>query len=68
MRREQGLNKPSGKELALAIGAPKATYVGGELINVANFVRRNIAKNCVIIVMGAGDVYKVSEELLKPQN
>lgn len=64
-RREQGVIKPSGKDLALAIGGPKATYVGGELVNVANFIARNISKNDVVIVMGAGDVYEVSNLLLQ---
>lgn len=63
-RREQGISKPSGKDLALAIGGPKATYVGGELINVANFVKRNTQKGDVVLVMGAGDVYQVSDQLL----
>lgn len=62
-KREPGVNKPSGKELALAIGAPKATYVGGDLLNVANFVSRNSSKNNIVLVMGAGDVYKVSDLL-----
>lgn len=64
-RREQGMIKPSGKDLALAIGAPRATYVGGELINVANFLARNLSKSDVVLVMGAGDVYKVSDLLLE---
>lgn len=63
-RREQGVSKPSGKDLALAIGGPKATYVGGELINVANFVKRNTQKGDVVLVMGAGDVYQVSDIML----
>ena len=64
-RREQNINKPTGKELALAIGGPKATYVGGELTNVANFVNRNAKKDDLILVLGAGDIYKVSDLLLK---
>ena len=64
-RRESGVTKPSGKDLALAIGGPKATYVGGELINVANFLARNISKNDVLLIMGAGDVYQVSDLLLQ---
>lgn len=64
-RREQGIEKPTGKELALAIGGPKATYVGGNLDNVANFVLRNVQKNDVVILMGAGDIYKATELLLK---
>lgn len=63
-RREQGVNKPSGKDLALAIGGPRATYVGGELVNVANFIRRNITSKDIVLIMGAGDVYKVSEIML----
>jgi UDP-N-acetylmuramate--alanine ligase len=63
-KRESGITKPSGKDLALAIGAPKATYVGGELENMANFILRHATKNDVILIMGAGDVYKVSEILL----
>lgn len=64
-RRESGVTKPSGKDLALAIGSPKATYVGGDLQNVANFVSRNTKKGDVILVLGAGDVYKVSDFLLE---
>ncbi|MCL4397598.1 UDP-N-acetylmuramate--L-alanine ligase [Patescibacteria group bacterium] len=64
-RRESGVTKPSGKDLALAIGGPKATYVGGELVNVANFLARNLSKNDVVLIMGAGDVYEVSNLLLR---
>lgn len=64
-RREQGMIKPSGKDLALAIGAPRATYVGGELINVANFLARNLSSKDIVLIMGAGDVYQVSDILLK---
>lgn len=63
-RREQGINKPTGKELALAVGAPRATYVGGDLTNVANFLARNVTKNDVVLLMGAGDIYKVSDQLV----
>lgn len=65
-RRESGVTKPSGKDLALAVGAPKATYVGGDLVNVANFVSRNSTKGDVILCLGAGDVFKVSDYLLRP--
>lgn len=67
-RRESGVTKPSGKDLALEIGSPKATYVGGGLQNVANFVSRNSQKGDIILVMGAGDVYKVSDLLLSNKN
>jgi len=63
-RREQGLNKPTGKELAVAVGE-KATYVGGGLENVANFVYRNMNKNNIILLMGAGDIYEVTDQLLR---
>ncbi len=65
-RRESGVTKPSGKELAIAIGSPRATYVGGDLTNVANFIARNTKKGDVVLVLGAGDVYKVSDYLLTP--
>lgn len=64
-RREQNITKPSGKDLALAIGSPRATYVGGDLLNVANFIKRNAAHGAVVLVMGAGDVYKVSDFLMQ---
>ena len=64
-RRESGITKPSGKDLALAVGSPKATYVGGDLQNVANFVSRNTKKGDVVLALGAGDVYKVSDYLLQ---
>lgn len=60
--REYDLNKPTGKELAQAIGE-KATYVGGELINVVKFIHRNASKNILVIVMGAGDSHLVAEGL-----
>jgi UDP-N-acetylmuramate--alanine ligase len=63
-RREQGVTKPSGKDLALAVGAPRATYVGGELVNVANFVERNIGPGDVVLALGAGDIYRVSDLLI----
>jgi len=63
-RREHGIIKPSGKDLAIGVGSPKATYVGGDLTNVANFISRNTSKGDVVLVMGAGDVYKVSDQLL----
>lgn len=62
-RREKGLTKPTSKELALAAG-PTVTYVGGDLINVGKFVERNTKKGDVVLVLGAGDVYKVSDYLL----
>ncbi len=64
-RRESGVTKPSGKDLALAIGGPKATYVGGELTNVANFVQRNTKKGDVVLFLGAGDIYQASDYLVK---
>lgn len=64
-RRESGVTKPSGKDLANAVGSPKATYVGGDLLNVANFVSRNSAKGDIVLVLGAGDVYKVSDLLMQ---
>lgn len=64
-RRESGVTKPSGKDLALAIGSPRATYVGGDLLNVSNFISRNSKKGDVVLVLGAGDVYKVSDYLLE---
>ncbi len=64
-KREQELNTPTAKELALAIQAPKATYVGGDLQNVANFVSRNAMSNDVVLLLGAGDITKVSELLIK---
>lgn len=63
-RRESGVSKPTGKELALAAGK-NTTYVGGDLINVANFVGRNVEKGDVILVMGAGDSYRISDYLLQ---
>ncbi|MEK7565602.1 MAG: UDP-N-acetylmuramate--L-alanine ligase [Patescibacteria group bacterium] len=62
-RREQGITKPSGKDLSRAVG-PKATYIGGDLVNVANFLSRNAGKNDILLVMGAGDIYKVSDMIL----
>jgi UDP-N-acetylmuramate--alanine ligase len=64
-RRELGINTPTGKDLALAIGSPKGTFIGGDLQSIANFVERNAQKNDVIILMGAGDIYKVTELLTK---
>lgn len=64
-RRELGINSPTGKDLALAIGTPKGTFIGGDLQSVANFVQRNAQKNEVIILMSAGDLYKVTELLPK---
>lgn len=63
-RREQGIIEPSGKALANAAG-PSVTYVGGDLSNVAKFVERNIKSGDVVLVMGAGDVYRVSDYLLQ---
>ncbi len=62
-RREKEISKPTGKDLALAIGGPQATYVGGDLTNVANFIRRNTAKNDTVLLMGAGDIYQISDLL-----
>lgn len=63
-RRESGVDRPTGKELAIAVG-PKATYVGGDSVSVANFVSRNSKKGDIIAVMGAGDSYKIAGELVK---
>lgn len=62
-RREQGVNQPTGKQLAQAIG-PKATYVGGDVSNAAKFVQRNTKKGDVVVLMGAGDIGRAAEELI----
>lgn len=62
-RREQGITSPSGKDLSQAVGS-QATYVGGDLQNVAKFVERNTKKGDVVLMLGAGDIYKVSDYLL----
>ncbi|MEK7127109.1 MAG: cyanophycin synthetase [Patescibacteria group bacterium] len=63
-KREPGISKPTGKDLALAIGGPKATYIGGDLNNVANFLLRNGRRGDVVLLMGAGDIYKVSDQMM----
>ena len=61
---ERGELKPTGKELALATGSPKATYVGGELVNAANFVKRNVDAGSVVLIVGGTEAMVVSEGLL----
>jgi UDP-N-acetylmuramate--alanine ligase len=63
-KREPGVRTPTGKELALAIGSPKGTYIGGDLNNVANFLLRNGKKGDIVLLMGAGDIYKVSDQMI----
>lgn len=62
--RAQTITTPTGKDLARAIGMPKATYVGGDLTNMANFLKRNTTKGETILLLGHGDIHKVSELLL----
>lgn len=61
---EIGDLKPTGKELAVAAGGPKTTYVGGELINAANFVKRNIDEGAVVLIVGGKESKVVSEGLM----
>ena len=61
---EKGEPKPTGKELALAAGSPKTTYVGGELVNAANYVKRNTESGAVVLVVGSQDTLLVSETIL----
>lgn len=61
---ETGDLKPTAKELALAAGGPKTTYVGGEPINAANFVKRNTEEGTVVLVVGGIEARVVSEGLL----
>lgn len=61
---ERGELKPTGKELALATGSPKATYVGGELVNAANFVKRNVDAGSVVLIVGGTEAKVVSDGLL----
>lgn len=61
---ETGDLKPTAKELALAAGGPKTTYVGGEPVNAANFVKRNIDEGAVVLVVGSPEAKVVSEGLL----
>ena len=51
----------SGERLADAVG-DKASYLGG-LDNIATHLKENLGKGDVLVVMGAGDIYKLFDKL-----
>lgn len=51
----------SGERLADAVG-DKASYLGG-LDNIAAHLKENLCKGDVLVVMGAGDIYKLFDKL-----
>lgn len=66
--REKNIHKISSKSLAKEIKKQypeKDVYFFKELDEIAHFVYNNSESGDVVMTMGAGDVYKVGEQLLK---
>lgn len=66
--REKNIHKISSKSLAKEIKKrhpDKEVYFFKELHDIANFVYDNSEAGDLIMTMGAGDVYKVGEEILQ---
>ncbi len=59
--RETDTRGMSGEVLAKALGA-KAEYVGGNR-EIADWLKRELREGDVLIIMGAGDIYKLYDEL-----
>ncbi|MGN1349475.1 MAG: UDP-N-acetylmuramate--L-alanine ligase [Anaerovoracaceae bacterium] len=66
--REKNIYKISSKELVTEIKKQqpaKEAYYFSSLEEIATFVRNNAQPGDVVITMGAGDIYKVAEMLMK---
>lgn len=61
-RREQGISKPDSNDLAGRIGSKAVN--AGNLDSLLNHLKQTLSENDVVLVMGAGDVYKVSDQLV----
>lgn len=60
--REKDIGLVSSQELAQAIG--NASYIKS-FDEVESYLRDNLSENDLVITMGAGDVYKIGENILK---
>jgi len=66
--REKNIYKISSKELVAEIKRVypnKEIYYISDFDEIANFVINNAEKEDLVLTMGAGDIYKVAEDLLK---
>ena len=66
--REKNIHKISSKSLVKEIKKrypEKDVYYFKDLHEIANFVYNNVEPNDMVLTMGAGDVYKVGEEILE---
>jgi UDP-N-acetylmuramate--alanine ligase len=55
--------KVSAKKLVKAINKPFVIYLENK--KVLNYLRKNLTSGDVVIIMGAGDIYKLAKNLLK---
>ncbi len=62
--REKDEGQVTSFDLANAIKGKKAAYVGG-LEEAATYLAKNVAGGDVVIAMGAGDIYKLSQRLIR---
>jgi UDP-N-acetylmuramate--alanine ligase len=58
--RENNLNKVSSEKLVSAIKKKSVIYI--PQLEIENFVKQNIKKNDVLLIMGAGDIYKLYDK------
>jgi len=62
--REKDEGKISSASLAYAIGDKKAKYISDHE-EVATYLTKNLSYGDVVITMGAGDIYKLSDRILE---
>lgn len=62
--REKNVGLVSSESLVRAVGSDKVKYIA-QLSDVVKYLKRQVKSGDVVVVMGAGDVNKVSEELLE---
>ncbi len=61
--RETGVEDISSQDIVAAVKKDNVKYIGG-LEQTADYIEQNAHEGDIVIVMGAGDVYKLSDMLL----
>lgn len=65
--RQENIENISSSDIVKAVNSPKVNYIGdfGETVD---YLLKKLAPNDIVIVMGAGDIYKMSEMILEKLN
>jgi len=56
----------TSKKLVKAINNPQAIYL--KKSEIISFLRKNLKSGEIVVFMGAGDIYKVADELSTPRD